>query len=250
MTENAATLVNPQRFLPPGKKVVRVVFNQIIKLLTNIICKVDADQLNKVPLVGPLIVISNHVNFLELPMIYPRVPSDLGIGFSKEENWKIWFYRILFSVWDVIPINREEVDLTALRRGIEALEKGRILFIAPEGTRSHDGYLQVGKPGVVMLAQRTSAWVVPVACYGGEKFAENIKRLRRTEYHIAVGEPFRIETNDVKVTRAVRQQITDEMMYQIAALLPPEYRGVYANLDNATQTYLRFDRPGANNLQR
>jgi 1-acyl-sn-glycerol-3-phosphate acyltransferase len=162
--------------LPPGKKVVRVVFNQIIKLLTNIICKVDADQLNKVPLVGPLIVISNHVNFLELPMIYPRVPSDLGIGFSKEENWKIWFYRILFSVWDLSPSNREEVDLTALRGASKPWKRPHPLHRAG-GQRSHDGYLQVEKPGVVMLAQRTSAWWYR-RCYGGEKFAENIKRLR------------------------------------------------------------------------
>ncbi len=88
---------------------------------------------------------------------------------------------------------------------------------------------------------------MPIACYGGEKFAENIKRLRRTEYHIAVGQPFRVETNGVKVTRAVRQQITDGMMYQIAALLPPEYRGVYANMENATQTYLRFETPEDSN---
>lgn len=243
MTDDAIPLVKPRHFLPPGKKIVRVICNHTIKFLTNVLCKVDAAQLAKVPLVGPLIVIVNHVNFLELPMVYPRVPSDLGIGFSKEENWNSLLYRLLFAVWDVIPINRDEVDLTALRRGIEALEQGRILFITPEGTRSHHGRLQAGKPGVVMIAQRSGAPVIPIACYGGEKFTENLKRLRRTDYHIAVGQPFRVETNGVKVTRTVRQQITDEMMYQLAALLPPEYRGVYANMDAATQTYLRFDTP-------
>jgi hypothetical protein len=46
------------------------------------------------------------------------------------------------------------------------------------------------------------------------------------------------------VTRHVRQQMADEIMYQIAALLPPSYRGVYSDLATATETYLSFP-PGA-----
>jgi len=52
------------------------------------------------------------------------------------------------------------------------------------------------------------------------------------------------------VTRGVRQVMVDEMMYQIAALLPPEYRGVYADLESATEYYLRFPEGSASNLPR
>ena len=51
------------------------------------------------------------------------------------------------------------------------------------------------------------------------------------------------------MTREVRQQMTDEIMYQIAALLPPAYRGHYSNLAAATETYLRFPASSASNLQ-
>ncbi len=74
----------------------------------------------------------------------------------------------------------------------------------------------------------------------GEQFRDNLIRLRRTDFHIAVGKPFAIELGQEKVVRHVRQAITDEIMYQIAALLPPEYQGEYANLEAATQKYLRF----------
>lgn len=240
--------VPTRNVLPPAKKVVRVVVNSLVKLATGIICKVDGKQLERVPEAGPIIVIVNHVNFLELPIIYPRVRTDMGTGYSKAENWDKPFFRTLFNIWSMIPLNREEVDMSAFRLGLEALDQGRILFITPEGTRSHHGRLQKGKSGVALIAQRSGVPVWPIVCYGGEKFSENIKRLRRTEYHVAVGNPFRVNTNGVRVNREMRQQITDEMMYQLAALLPPEYRGAYADMDAASEMFLQFSSPEESNL--
>jgi 1-acyl-sn-glycerol-3-phosphate acyltransferase len=232
----------------PTKLVVRRLLNGLARLITGAILDVDAAQLDRLPLYGPLLIIVNHVNFLELPTIYPRIRSDLGIGFSKVENWANPIYRLLFNNWDVIPIDRDSIDITAMRKGFEALDQGRILFITPEGTRSHDGRLQQGKPGVVMMALHSGAPVWPVACYGGEAFIGNLKRLRRTEYHIAVGNPFRVDTRGERVTGAVRQRITDEMMYQMATLLPPQYRGFYSDITKATDDHLRFASPDQNNL--
>ncbi|MEE9615550.1 MAG: lysophospholipid acyltransferase family protein, partial [Anaerolineae bacterium] len=129
-------------------------------------------------------------------------------------------------------------------------EEGRILAMAPEGTRSGDGHLQQGRPGIALLALRSGAPVLLIVCHGGESFWDNLPRLRRTDFHIVVGQPFYLDAGGVKVTRQVRQQIADEVMYQIAALLPPPYRGVYSDLAAATETYLRF-LPGAeSNLRR
>ena len=234
--------------LKPAKLLVRRMLNAIARAITGVVLKVDAEQLKRIPLEGPIIIIVNHVNLLELPTIYSRIPSDLGTGFSKAENWDNPLYRLLFSHWDVIPIERGALDTTALRKGLQALDEGRILFITPEGTRSHDGRLQEGKPGVVMMALRSGAPVWPVACYGGEAFKENLKHLRRTDYHIAVGNPFWVAGDGAKITGELRRRITDEMMAQIAALLPPHYRGVYSDLDAATHAYLSFATPEQNNL--
>lgn len=230
------------------KLVVRRLLNGLARIITGTLLKVDADQLSRIPLQGPLLIIVNHVNFLELPTIYPRIPSDLGTGFSKVENWRNPIYRLLFSNWDMIPIDRDAIDVTAMRKGFDALDKGRILFITPEGTRSHDGRLQQGKPGVVLMATHNDAPIWPVACYGGEALMSNLKRLKRTEYHVAVGNPFWVVTGGIKVTGEVRQRIADEMMYQIAALLPSRYRGVYADISSATADFIRFAAPDQNNL--
>ena len=120
------------------------------------------------------------------------------------------------------------------------LQKGYIIAIAPEGTRSHDGKMQRAHSGAVIIGLRSGVPFLPIAHYGGEKLTDNLRRLRRTDFHIAVGRPFYLDAGETKVTRAVRQQMIDEVMYQIATLLPPAYRGHYSDLSAATTRYLNF----------
>jgi 1-acyl-sn-glycerol-3-phosphate acyltransferase len=153
-----------------------------------------------------------------------------------DRRWSRW----LLDVCGAIPVRRGEADVSAMRSAIEVLKAGRILIIDPEGTRSGDGRLQQGHAGVVILALRSGAPLLPVVFYGSERYKDNLRRLRRTDFHIAVGRPFYLDVGGVKVTRQVRQQMIDEVMAQMAALLPPAYRGVYSDLDAATETYLNF----------
>ena len=69
--------------------------------------------------------------------------------------------------------------------------------------------------------------ILPVAHWGGENYLKNLKRLKRTDFHIRIGEPFCLKLEGVRVTREIRQQIADEMMGRIAKLMPAEYRGAY-----------------------
>ena len=215
-----------------------------IKALTRLLCRVDNAQLARVPDQGPLIIVANHVNFLEVPLLYTHLQPRPVTGFAKAETWDNAALGALFDLGGAIPLRRGEADIAALRQALKALEVGQILAVAPEGTRSGHGRLQPGHPGVVFLALRSGAPLLPVAYYGGELFWRNLPRLRRTDFHIVVGQPFYLDADGVKVTRQVRQQMVDEIMYQVAALLPPAYRGVYSNLSAATEAYLRFS-PGA-----
>ena len=82
-------------------------------------------------------------------------------------------------------------------------------------------------PGAVLLAVRSGVPILPIAHWGGENYLKNLKRLKRTDFHLRVGEPFRLKVEGVKMTREIRQQIADEMMVRVAELLPQEYRGAY-----------------------
>ena len=226
----------------------RRIMDSILRAWTASVCRLDVDQLERIPARGPLILIANHINFLEIPVLYPRLGSRPVVVFAKAETWDSPLMRWLFDLSRAIPVRRGEADTTALRRSIEALEAGQILAVAPEGTRSGDGRLQRAQPGVVMLALRAGSPVLPMAYYGGEAFWHNAPRLKRTDFHVIVGNLFHLNAEG-RVTRETRQQMADEIMYQIAALLPPDYRGTYSDLSAATETYLRFPDSSESNLQ-
>lgn len=212
--------------------------NSVVKIGTDIMCRIDAPNLEKVPEHGPLIAYSNHIGQIEVPLMFSHLQPRLLTGLAKVETWDSWFLRWIFNLWDAIPIRRGEADIEAMRKSLEALKKGYILAIAPEGTRNKTGVLIKAQPGVVTLALRSGTPLLPIAHWGGEDFSNNIKRLKRTDFHVRVGEPFKLDPHGERVTREVRQQMVDEMMYRLAALLPEHYRGAYAKMEKATGKYL------------
>jgi len=204
----------------------------IVKVATEILCRIDAPDLHKMPVRGPLIVISNHTGQLEVAVFFGQLQPRPITGWAKMESWDNAFLNWLFNLWGLIPVRRGEGDTSALRRAIKALEDGYIFGIAPEGTRNKTGQLKRAHPGAVMLAVHSGAPILPIVHWGGENFLKNLPRFKRTDFHIRVGEPFRLKLDGVKVTREIRQQIVDEMMLRLAELLPPAYHGAYANSVN------------------
>jgi 1-acyl-sn-glycerol-3-phosphate acyltransferase len=209
-----------------------------LKGITSLICRIDDAELKLVPKQGPLLIFTNHVNILEIPILYTHLQPRHVHGMLLAERWDIPLLRWMLDVTETIPIHRGEADITAIRQGLKVLEKGEILIIAPEGTRSHDGKLQPAHPGVVLLALHSHATLIPVVYYGAEQYKENLSRLKRTDFHIRVGKPFRLENRGEKVTRQVREKMMDEIMFQMAGILPPDYRGQYADFSALSLRYI------------
>jgi len=227
-----------------GHRVVKATLKHVPHLL----CRVHDRDLDKVPMKGPLILVSNHINFLEIPILYTHLQPRSVITLAKVETWDNPLLGYLFDMGGAIPLRRGEADVVAIRRALAALAAGGILAIAPEGTRSNHGRLQRGNPGVGLLALRSGAPLMPLVFHGNEALQRNLVRLRRTDFHIAVGQPFHIESQGTRVKGRVRQDIVDEIMYQLAALLPPANRGEYADLESATERYLRFPTGSCSNI--
>lgn len=221
---------------------------RLVRLVFEITCRIDKSQLHKVPQTGPLVLLSNHINFLEAPVIYTQLYPRNMTGLAKIESWNNPVLRVLFNLWDIIPIERGTVDNQAFDLMRKSLGEGKILAVAPEGTRSQDGKLQRGYPGIALLNARVKAPMLPVVHYGGESYWPNLKKFKRTDFHIVVGTPFTIDFNGQTLNRDILRQVTDETMYQMAALLPSDYRGYYSDLSQATETYLRFEPGVVSNL--
>jgi 1-acyl-sn-glycerol-3-phosphate acyltransferase len=209
----------------------------IVKVGTEFLCRIDARDIPKVPSHGPLIVISNHTGQLEVAVFFGQLQPRRITGWAKMEAWDNAFLNWLFTLWGLIPVRRGEGDTSALRKALKALQDGYIFGIAPEGTRNVTGRLNRGHPGAVILAIHSKVTILPVAHWGGEHFLRNLPRFKRTDFHIRVGEPFRLKLEGVKVTRDVRQQIADEMMIRIAELMPVEYRGYYEQTVGSEMLY-------------
>jgi len=199
----------------------------LVKFVTELLCRIDAPNVDDFPQKGPLIVISNHTGQLEVAVFFGQFATRPITGWAKVESWDNAFLSWLFDLWGLIPVKRGEADTSALRKAIKALNDGYIFGIAPEGTRNKTGRLIRAHPGAVMLAVHSGAPILPVVHWGGENFLRNLAWFKRTDFHIRVGEPFKLELDGVKMTREVRQQIADEMMHQIAKLMPQEYHGAY-----------------------
>ncbi len=213
--------------------------NFIIRVYTRITCRIDAPDLHKFPMQGPLIVIANHTGQIEVPMLFAHLQPRTLTGWAKIEAWDNKFLNWVFGVWGIIPVRRGEADMHALKAALRALEKGLIFGIAPEGTRNYNGILKRALPGTVIIALHSGAPIIPIAHWGGEVYLKNLKRLKRTDFHIRTGEIFKIDTQGIKVTGEIRQQIVDEMMVQIARLMPVEYRGEYTEMSKLPTQFIK-----------
>jgi 1-acyl-sn-glycerol-3-phosphate acyltransferase len=221
------------------KSISRWFMNNAIRVGTDILCRIDKQDFDKVPANGPLIVVTNHIGSLEVPLMFVHLQPRKMIGLAKIETWDKKFMGWLFDLWEAIPVRRGEADLDAIRACLDVLKAGNILAIAPEGTRSYHGRLLRGQPGMVMIALRSGAPLLPIAHWGGEDFGANLKKLKRTPFHVRVGRQFTLDMNGERVTSEIRQEIADEIMCQIAALMPEEYHGEYAGCKSPLK-YLKF----------
>jgi 1-acyl-sn-glycerol-3-phosphate acyltransferase len=148
---------------------------------------------------------------------------------EKYQKYAVW--RWLAKELDAIWLNRYEADIHALRLVQKRLRQGELLAMAPEGTRSQSEALIPGRPGAAYLASKTGVPIVPVGVTGTEDRAvkARLRRLQRPHIVIRIGSPFTLPPMERQDRDAYLQAYTDEIMCRIAVLLPPTYRGVYAD---------------------
>ncbi|HJW83067.1 MAG TPA: lysophospholipid acyltransferase family protein, partial [Anaerolineae bacterium] len=125
-------------------------------------------------------------------------------------------------------IDRGEPSRESLRIALNELALGTAFGIAPEGTRSKTGKLLRGKTGAAYLVTRANVPILPAAIWGTEQIKHAVRRFRRCTVHLRVGVPFRLPEG--RADSVQLEEYTDVLMRKIAAMLPPEYRGEYADV--------------------
>ena len=202
----------------------------IIRIVMKLIARIEVRNAENIPS-GNFIMASNHLGRLDsavLLYIFDREDIIMPVA-EKYKNHPI--FGVIGRAANAVWLNRFETDFHALREMLKRMKEGGMLVIAPEGTRSKTGALQPGKAGVSYLAAKSGYPVLPVALTGTEDryVVEQLKRFRRIHITATAGKLMTLEMPQGKNREQILDEQTEEIMCQIAALLPKGYHGVYAD---------------------
>jgi 1-acyl-sn-glycerol-3-phosphate acyltransferase len=198
----------------------------IINILFGLLARREVVGRENVPEKGPYIIVCNHLSRFDPPLLLTVLPCRATV--LAADKYRKSIFGPLLSSMGAIFIRRGEVDRKALRECLAVLERGGILGVAPEGTRSRTKALQKGRKGVAYLVSRAGVPILPIAVTGTEKIAKAFMRLKRAEVRVVIGKSFTLPAKS-KVRSRELEEFTDLIMRRIAELLPEEYRGVYKN---------------------
>lgn len=199
-----------------------------LRLFTHLICRYRVYGLERVPESGPLLIVANHLSWYD-PLLLGVVLRRRVWFFTKSEIFRWPIIGAASKATGQIPVRRGESDRAALEKGLVYLKEGKALGIFPEGTVERKTTMIPALTGVGMLAMRSGAPVLPIAHTGTRKVLRS-PRWWFPRVTITIGEPY-VPVIPTGVPRKVGlQRVTDEMMLRIARMLPPENRGVYADV--------------------
>ena len=178
---------------------------------------------------GGFIMIANHNSRFDTPLVFSTLRGYRLTGLAGDTYRSHTFFRWFLETTDIVWLNRGATGPSAIKAAVQALRAGRVLGIAPEGKRSTTGGLIEGRTGVAFIARAAQARIVPVGVIGSERLADSLRRLRRAPLTIVFGRPFTLPPREPGRRAEQLAEDTAEIMCRLAAILPPRYRGVYAD---------------------
>lgn len=156
------------RPLPKRKR--RTVLYSVAKALAwvlfHTVYPVTLHNTEHLALSGPYILICNHLSWLDPICIAHAVNKEEIAFLAKKELLQSRFAGRLLRALHVIPVDRHNFDIAAMRACTQVLREGRVLGIFPEGTRHKKGNMEEMEAGVALLALRNNVPVVPMYIHG------------------------------------------------------------------------------------
>jgi 1-acyl-sn-glycerol-3-phosphate acyltransferase len=206
-----------------------VAVRAIVSSALGLLARRELEGLEYIPREGPCLLVFNQRSVFDTPLVSTLVPRDDVTGLVARDYRRNPFYRYLIERGGGVWITRCSGDRGALDAALDALARGWVVGISPEGRRSRTGGLVEGKPGPAFLARRSGAPIVPVGFVNTDRIAGSVLRLRRETVSIRIGEPFILPAAQADLGRRAQLRADTELiMCRIAALLPAGGRGAYA----------------------
>lgn len=185
------------------------------------------------PATGPLIVAGNHASVLDPPLIGMCLRRQSAY-MAKEELFAVPILGPWLRSIGSFPVRRGTPDRKAIRRSLEVLERGGVLVLFPEGTRSIDGRLRDPEPGAAMIALRTGVPVLPAAVVNSHRILPKGARWPSFEQvTVRFGPPLAVPKVEGRLDHATMEQWGRQIMREIERMLPEDQRSAGTTTSSA-----------------
>lgn len=194
-------------------------FYTLAKVFAKVFFRFKVIHRERLPEQGGLILAANHQSYFDPPLV--GICSRRPVHYLARKSLMEWpVFGPLFPGMNVIPVDRDGNDMSALRTVIHKIKDGQGVVLFPEGTRSPDGKLQPGRAGVGLVIAKTLAPVVPMRIFGSyEAFPRGSKGVKFHPIRVVVGEPIVFTKEDLADgDRATYERLSQRVMDAIAAL--------------------------------
>ena len=136
-------------------------------------------------------MVTNHQSYLD-PWLIGIAPARQLHYMARDTLFKGGLLTWLMELWNTFPVKRGAADLTAIRTATERLDKGFVVNVFPEGTRSEDGSIAPIAPGISLILSRTKSdiAILPVIIDGAfDAWPRHAKAPRFHPIRIHYGKP-------------------------------------------------------------
>jgi 1-acyl-sn-glycerol-3-phosphate acyltransferase len=168
---------------------------------------------------GPVILAMNHQSYLDPPLA--GITCDRAIYFlARRTLMDVPLLGWVLPRLNVIPVNQEGIDRSALKALIRMLKSGNAALVFPEGARTLDGKLQPAEPGLGLVIAKTLAPVVPMRIFGAHQaLPRGGGGLHLVPVTIVIGKPIFFTPADIESqTKNLYARLSQRVMDAIAAL--------------------------------
>jgi 1-acyl-sn-glycerol-3-phosphate acyltransferase len=193
----------------------------IVRGLARLLFHLRVSGQDYIPRTGGVLIAANHASYLDIPILGCALPRRAAFIGRMDLFAGIVGGVLRYLGW--IPIRRGQVDRKAFDEAVRRLKAGQMVVIYPEGTRTVNGQLQPGKPGIGMMAEAAGCPVLPALLEGTyDALPPDAHWIRLRPIRVAFGEPMDfsagLENESEDEKKLVYQQFSQEIMDRIAAL--------------------------------
>ena len=188
----------------------------LVRYKSQILFGMHAEGHDNIPMTGPILVAVNHQSYFDPPFTSVMIKREMHF-FAKQELFGVFGLGRLITKLNAIPVRRGTYDPRSLSRVFEVLEKGGGLIIFPEGTRNNGQEFLKPKPGIGLIARKSSTAIVPAYVYRTNKIWGALLARRRMK--IVFGQPISVEQiNQFSDDKEGYRSLADLVMERIKQL--------------------------------